>query len=244
VPATARSRQEAAAAARPLAERIAFVRARTAPAPVPLVPEILVHTAAEVTPLWHATAQELAGWDPAPFWAFPWAGGQALARHVLDEPELVRGRRVFDFATGSGLVALAAARAGAAHVTACDIDPFCEAAVAANAALAGAVLEMRVGDPLDAPLPGFDVVLAGDVFYERELAARSLAWFRRLAADGIAVLAGDPGRPYTPGEELPIRATYEVPALSAIEAAPVLRTRVVEIVAPTVEGHAGGTTRR
>jgi predicted nicotinamide N-methyase len=103
---------------------IDFIRDRTAPAPVPYVPEIVLFQATELTPLWHATARELHAWDDSPYWAFPWAGGQALARHVLDHPALVRGRRVLDFATGSGLVAIAAARAGAASVAAADVDPF------------------------------------------------------------------------------------------------------------------------
>jgi predicted nicotinamide N-methyase len=214
-----------------LAERIAFVRANTSPAPVPLVPEkITLHQASEVTPLWHATAAELAGWDQAPFWAFPWAGGQALARHLLDAPALVRGRRALDFASGSGLVAFAAALAGASSVTACDVDPFCEAALAANAELNGAALEVLSGDVLGAPLHGFDVVLAGDVFYERALAERSLAWLRALASRGVLALVGDPGRIYSPSAGLEELATYDVPALAAIEGAAVLRTRVLRVL--------------
>jgi predicted nicotinamide N-methyase len=216
--------------ARTRAERLAFLRERTAPAPVPLVPELTLFTAGEITPLWHATAADLAGWDAAPFWAFPWAGGQALARYVLDHAEVVRARRVVDFATGSGLVAIAAARAGAAHVTACDIDAFCEVAVEANAAQNGVVVAVRTGDPLGAPLPGADVVLAGDVFYERPLAERSLAWFRALARGGARVLVGDPGRIYSPVAGLVERAAYDVPTLAAIEAAGVLRTRVLEVM--------------
>ena len=214
---------------RSLAERLAFVRERTAPAEVPLVPEVRLHQATDVTPLWRATAAELAGWDPAPFWAFPWAGGQALARYVLDAPEVVRGRRVFDFATGSGLVAIAAARAGAASVTACDLDPFCEAAILANAELNGVAVGVRSGDVLAEPLSGFDVVLAGDVFYERALTERSLAWFRELARRGAAVLVGDPGRIYSPRDGVSERAAYDVPVLAAIEGVEALRTRVLEV---------------
>jgi predicted nicotinamide N-methyase len=216
---------------RSLAERLAFVMERTAPAAVPLAPEIALFTASDVTPLWHASAAELAGWDPAPFWAFPWAGGQALARYLLDRPEVVVGRRVFDFASGSGLVAIAAARAGAAHVTACDVDPFCEAAVAANASLNGVAVATLTGDVIGEALHGFEVVLAGDVFYERALAERSLAWFADLARRGARVLVGDPGRLYSPREGLIERAAYDVPALEAIEAAGMLRTRVLEAVA-------------
>jgi predicted nicotinamide N-methyase len=208
----------------------AFVRARTAPAEVPLVPELRVYQATELTPLWHATAAELAGWDDSPYWAFPWAGGQALARTILDRPGLVAGRRVFDFATGSGLVALAAARAGAAQVVACDVDPLCAAVVALNAELNALALPFREGDPIGEPLPDFEVVLAGDVFYERRLADRALAWFRRLAARGVLVLAGDAARAYAPAAGFAVRATHDVPTTVEIEDAPVRRARVLEIL--------------
>jgi predicted nicotinamide N-methyase len=208
-----------------------FVRARTAPATVPLAPELRLYQATELTPLWHATAAELAGWDDSPYWAFPWAGGQALARTILDEPALVAGRRVFDFATGSGLVALAAARAGAAEVIACDLDPFCAAAVALNAGLNGLAIPFRAGDPIGDPLDGLDVLLAGDVFYERALAARALAWFRGLAARGVRVLAGDAGRVYAPADGFTVRAVHDVPTTVEIEDAPVRRARVLEILA-------------
>lgn len=218
------------APARPLDELIAFVRARTAPAPVPLVPELVLHQASELTPLWHATAGDLAGWDDSPFWAFPWAGGQALARHLLDRPERVRGRRVVDFATGSGLVGLAAVRAGAAEVEAWDVDPFCEAAVRANAALNGLALPFRSGDPIGAPLPGVEVLLAGDVFYEGPLAARALAWFRALAGRGVTVLAGDAGRTYAPREGFTVVAEFQVPTTVEIEDAAVRGARVLQIM--------------
>jgi predicted nicotinamide N-methyase len=206
-----------------------FVRERTVISPVPLTPEIVLHQATELTPLWHATARELEGWDPSPYWAFPWAGGQALARHVLDHPDLVRGRAVFDLATGSGLVAIAAALAGASRVEAADVDPLCETVVRLNAALNGVEIVFRLGDPLDAPLPGFDVVLAGDVFYERPLAERALAWLRSAAAGGARALVGDPGRNYSPGGLLE-RAVHEVPTTAEIEASDRLRTRVLEVL--------------
>lgn len=210
-----------------------FVRTHTAALPVPLTPEIRTYQAAELTPLWHATASDLKRWDDSPFWAFPWAGGQALARHLLDHPELVRGRRVLDFATGSGLVAIAAARSGAARVVAADLDPFCEAAVTLNAELNGVVLEFAAGDPIGDPLPGFDVVLAGDVFYEKPLAERSMEWFRRLAARGATVLAGDPGRNYSPTAGFTVRARYEVPTTLEIEGRAILQARVLEIAPPS-----------
>jgi len=216
-----------------LDETVAFVRERTAPAPVPLVPELALYQATELTPLWRATASELHAWDDSPYWAFPWAGGQALARHVLDHPELVRGLRVLDFATGSGLVAIAAARAGATRVAAVDVDPFCRAAVLLNAALNGVAVAFHAGDPLGAPpgappAAGADVVLAGDVFYERELAARSAAWFRALAAAGVRVLAGDAGRAYAPRDGFEELAVLDVPTTVEIEDAPLRRARVLE----------------
>jgi predicted nicotinamide N-methyase len=212
---------------RPLADLVAFVRARTVPAAAPLVPEIVLHQATALTPLWHATAAELAGWDDSPFWAFPWAGGQALARHLLDHPELVRGRRAFDFATGSGLVAIAALRAGARDVVAADVDPFCEAAVRVNAELNGVSIPFRAGDPIGDPLDGVDVVLAGDVFYERNLAERGVAWFRALAARGARVLAGDAGRLYAPADGFDVVAVADVPTTEEIEDGPSRRARVL-----------------
>ncbi len=214
----------------PLDETLRFIRERTAPAPVPLAPELSLWQATELTPLWHATASALHGWDDSPFWAFPWAGGQALARHVLDRPALVSGRRVLDFATGSGLVAIAAARAGAASVLAADVDPFCRAAVLLNAALNEVEIPFLAGDPIGDPLPGVDVVLAGDVFYERPLATRALAWFRALAASGVRVLAGDAARLYAPSEGVVELAAYCVPTSVEIEDGPERGARVLEIL--------------
>ncbi len=213
-----------------LDETVAFIRERTAPAPVPLAPELSLYQATELTPLWRATASELHAWDDSPYWAFPWAGGQALARHVLDRPALVRGLRVLDFATGSGLVAIAAARAGAARVVAADVDPFCAAAVHLNAALNGVAIEFRREDPRGRDPGGAEVVLAGDVFYERELADGALAWFRRLAALGVRVLAGDAGRTYAPRDGFTELAVHEVPTTIEIEDRPFRRARVLEIL--------------
>jgi predicted nicotinamide N-methyase len=214
---------------RTIDELAAFVRARAAPAPVPLVPELRLWQATEVTPLWHATAAELEGWDASPYWAFPWAGGQALARHLLDAPALVAGLRVFDFATGSGLVAIAAARAGAARVVASDVDPFCAAVVPMNAALNGVALELALRDAIGEPLRDFDVVLAGDVFYEQPLARRAADWLRRLSRAGLRVLAGDASRLYAPDGGFALRARYAVPAAGDVEAAPVVAARVLEL---------------
>lgn len=213
-----------------LDETVRFIRERTSPAPVPLAPEIRLQQATELTPLWRATAAELHAWDDSPYWAFPWAGGQALARHVLDHPELVRGRRVADFATGSGLVAIAAARAGAAAILALDVDPFCRAAVLVNGELNGVAIPFREGDAVGEPLAGTDVVLAGDVFYERALAAGALAWFRALAASGVRVFAGDAGRAYAPEGGFAEIAAYDVPTTVEIEDAQTRRARVIQIL--------------
>ena len=190
------------------------------------VPQLRLHLAAESYDLWHQTEDELAAIGlPPPFWAFAWAGGQALARHVLDHPETVTGRRVMDFATGSGLVAIAAAKAGAASVAAVDIDPFCSACVALNASLNGASIDFRpvdiVGTSIDA-----DILLAGDVFYDREMAATIIPWFDTLAARDITILVGDPGRACCPRERLEHSATYKVPVSRVLEDADVKRTDV------------------
>jgi predicted nicotinamide N-methyase len=207
-----------------------LVRERTAPAQVALVPEITTYQASELTPLWHATSAQLAHYDPNPFWCFPWAGGQALARHLLDQGSLVKGRRVLDLATGSGLVALAAARAGAAQVVAADVSPYCEVVVPMNAALNGVEVMVRIEDLLDTRLKGFDLVVAGDVFYEQPLAERALRWLRTAVADGVQALVGDPGRAYSPRTGVAELAVYEVPVSREIEDRPVMRTRVLEIL--------------
>lgn len=213
-----------------LEDAVRFIREHTAPAPVPFVPELVLFQATELTPLWRATSTELPAWDDSPYWAFPWAGGQALARHVLDHPGLVRGRRVLDFATGSGLVAIAAARAGAASVRAVDVDPFCGAAVSLNAELNRVAVSFRDGDPLGEPPGDVEVLLAGDVFYERALAGNALAWFHALAARGVSVLAGDAERAYAPVGGFAGLAAYDVPTTVEIEERPVRRARVLEIL--------------
>jgi len=195
-----------------------FIRRHTAVASPPLVPELRLHLATEITPLWQATESWLAREGvPPPFWAFPWAGGQALARHVLDNPDLVAGRRVLDFAAGSGLVALAARRAGAGTAVAVEIDPFAIAATSLNAGLNGFDIETECRDLIGQDLPGIDIVLAGDICYERPLAERVMAWFRHLAAGGTPVLMGDPGRTYLPRTGLLRLATYTVPTTRELE---------------------------
>jgi predicted nicotinamide N-methyase len=189
-----------------------FIRARTALVAPPLVPEIRLHLATEVTPLWLATEDELQAMNlPPPYWAFAWPGGQAVARHLLDHPGLVRGRRVLDFAAGSGLGAVASALAGAAEVLAAEIDPMAISAIRLNAEANGVAVGIAEGDVVGDPLPGIDVVLAGDVCYERPMAERVIAWLRPLAAAGKTVLMGDPGRAYLPKSGLEFVARHEVP---------------------------------
>ena len=192
-------------------DKEAFICSQTRVEPVPLTPEISLWSASLVTPLWTATQNTLDLHDlEPPFWAFAWAGGQALARFVLDQPEAVRGRTAFDFASGSALVGIAACLSGAARVVANDIDAFACTAARLNAALAGVTVEPCGDDRVGDPLPGFDVLLAGDVFYDQSAAARFDPWFRALDAAGKLVLVGDPGRAYFPGGLVSVRS-YEVP---------------------------------
>ncbi|MDN2568392.1 methyltransferase [Aquibium sp. A9E412] len=203
-----------------------FIRANTALLAPPHVPELRLHLADEAHALWQRTEAELeAEGLPPPFWAFAWAGGQGLARYVLDRPAVVAGRSVLDVAAGSGLVAIAAARAGARSVTAADIDPLAEAAVALNAAANGVAVAFSGSDWIGRDA-GWDVVLAGDVFYDRALADRLMPWFADLARRGAAVLVGDPGRHYLPRTGLEPLATYRVPVTRALEDAEVKRTTV------------------
>ena len=196
----------------------AFVRRNTAITAPPLVPEIRLHLATEMTPIWQATEETLVhNALPPPFWAFPWAGGQALARYLLDHPAEVAGRSVLDFGAGSGLVAIAAGKAGAAAVLAAEIDPFAAAAIAANAALNDVDITVQTEDLLDTVDACWEVVTAGDVCYERPMADRVTGWLRRLAASGTLVLLGDPGRAYIPSQGLVERARYVVPTSRELE---------------------------
>jgi predicted nicotinamide N-methyase len=195
-----------------------FVRRNTAIAAPPLLPEIRLHLASEVTPIWQATEEILArSGVPPPFWAFAWAGGQALARYLLDHSEQVAGRFVLDFGSGSGIVGIAAAKAGAAQVLAADIDDFAAAAIAANAALNGVAVAVTTADMVGAADPHWEVVAAGDVCYERPMAGRVTAWLRGLARRGCLVLLGDPGRAYLPADGLRERSRYVVPTSRELE---------------------------
>ena len=195
-----------------------FVRQNTEIKRPPLVPEIALYLATEVTPIWQATEESLARFGtPPPFWAFAWAGGQALARYLLDNPEIVAGREVLDIGSGSGIVAIAAAMAGARRVTAAEIDPFAAAAIALNAPLNGVQLAVETRDLLDRAAAGWGVALAGDICYEEPMSSRAMALLRRIAARGRLALLGDPGRAYLPREGLSERARYDVPTSRELE---------------------------
>ncbi|MPR07653.1 class I SAM-dependent methyltransferase [Microvirga tunisiensis] len=205
---------------------VAFIQSETRLRPVPHTPEISLHVADEATELWQKTEEELGEIGlPPPFWAFAWAGGQALARYILDRPETVRGRRVLDFASGSGLVAIAAMKAGAAEVTASDIDSFAIAAMSLNAKANGVSI-----NPLQADIvgqdQGWDTVLAGDICYERDLADRVVEWLLGLSQRGATVLIGDPGRSYLPKDRLENLAAYEVPVTRTLEDADIKKSSV------------------
>lgn len=203
-----------------------FVRDNTVLMAPPLVPEVKLRLAHEALPLWEKTEEELGELGLAPpFWAFAWAGGQALARHILDHPHLVAGKRVLDFASGSGLVAIAAMLAGARSATASEIDRFALAAIAQNAEANGVRLSVADGDLIGCDAD-WHIVLVGDVFYEKPLAERLLAWLAPLARDGLTVLIGDPGRAYLPRDRLTQLATYEVPVTRALEDAEIKKTSV------------------
>jgi predicted nicotinamide N-methyase len=197
---------------------------------------IRLHLADDAAPVWQATEAALGMTGaPIPFWAFAWAGGLALARHLEDHPEEVRGRRVLDFASGSGLVAIAAARAGAAEVVAADIDPFAEVAIERNARANGVRLAVVGRDVLAEDPPDVDVLLAADTWYEGPLAARVLPWLRAAAARGTRVLVGDPGRRYLPTDALEPIADYEVMTTTKLEDRDVVRARVFVLSAETLE---------
>ena len=207
-----------------------FIAANTRPLTPPLVPEIRLYLAEESLPIWQKTEEELGEMNvPPPYWAFAWAGGQALARYLLDNPALVMDKPVVDLGTGSGLAAIAAKRAGAATVLAADIDALALVAVRVNAALNGVSIE-TTRDDLLAALPGpAAVVLVGDLFYERELAERVTAYITRAAVQGARVLSGDPQRSYFPRDRFGLAAAYQVPVTRELEDAEIKRTSVWQL---------------
>ena len=210
-------------------ERAAFIRQHTRLKPVPHAPELVLHVADEATTLWQKTEDELGEIGlPPPFWAFAWAGGQALARFILDHPTLVQGQSVLDFASGSGLVAIAAAKAGAASVEAADIDGYALAAIGINAVANGVTLTC-LGENQIGRDDGWPVILAGDICYERDLAARVVEWLGTLARRGATVLIGDPGRSYLPKQQLRLLATYQVPVTRELEDQDIKSTSVWQL---------------
>jgi len=207
--------------------RRAFIRENTRPQAPPHTPELSLRLADEITPIWKLTEEALEEIGlPPPFWAFAWAGGQALARYVLDHPEIVAGKRVIDFATGSGIVAIAAMKAGARSVLAADIDVFCEAAVSLNAQANGVEVGFTEVNLLEAPPPSTDVLLAGDICYEKPMAEAVMDWLRQGRAAGAAVLIGDPGRTYFRKDDLVKLAEYQVETTRELEDFAVKRTSV------------------
>ena len=209
------------------AGRAAFIAENCRRLKVPLVPEISLLLAHEALPLWHKTEEELGEIGlPPPFWAFAWAGGQALARYLLDHRDSVADKRVVDLASGSGLVAIAAKLAGAVHVLAADIDPFACSATQLNARAMNVNLEVSGADLLDAPPPPVDVVVTGDIFYERPLAEKALPWLLTARSQGARVLIGDPGRSYLPRDQLTRLMGYSVPVSRELEDTEIKNTTV------------------
>ncbi len=210
-----------------IADPGAFIARETRIERPPHCPEIALHLASDAVPLWQATEEELGAMGlPPPFWAFAWAGGQALARYVLDHPGIVRAKRVLDFASGSGLVAIAAMQAGASAALASDIDSFAIQAIGMNARLNGVAVTALDADVIGRLDLGVDVVLIGDCAYERDLAERVFVWARALEAAGVSVLIGDPGRSYLPRAALEPLASYRIAVTRALEDAEVKETRV------------------
>jgi predicted nicotinamide N-methyase len=216
--------------AQPELSPLEIIRANTRLSAVPLVPEIRIHQASEPIGLWEGTerATGVTGLDP-PFWAFAWAGGRALARYVLDHPGTVAGKQVIDLASGSGLVAIAAAKAGAAAVTACDIDPLAVAAIEVNARANGVRVSVLGGDIMTREgtgAPEVDLVLVADAFYERDLAAKVTRFLEQASAEGAAILAGDFGRRYLPRDRLVALTAYDVPGLRVLEGSDTKHTTI------------------
>ena len=210
--------------------RRAFIQAQTVIIAPPLTPEIRLHLATEITPIWEATEATLEAINlPPPYWAFAWPGGQALTRFLLDQRPWIQGKRVLDFAAGSGLGAIGAALAGAERSTANEIDDFAAEAIRLNAGINGAAVDVLRHD-LIGRHEGWDVVLAGDVCYEKPMADRVIPWLRDLAGKGVTVLMGDPGRAYLPDQGLVEVARYDVPTSKELEDRELRQTRVLRLM--------------
>jgi predicted nicotinamide N-methyase len=203
-----------------------FIRANTELLSPPLVPEVRLHLATEIMPLWRKSEEELEAMGvPPPYWAFAWAGGQALARYVLDNTQTVRGKRVLDFGSGSGLVGMAAAMAGAASVLSADIDRYAEAAIELNARANGVAIATTTDDIIGTS-GDWDIILIGDMCYERPLAERLLAWLRD---NGAEALLGDPGRSYFPKTDVEQLALYNVQVTRDLEDREIRETGVYRL---------------
>lgn len=211
---------------------IAFIKEHTVVLAPQLVQEIKLYQATEMTPIWYATEKWLEKNQlPPPFWAFPWAGGQALARYILDNPTLVQGKRVLDFAAGSGLCAIAAAKAGAHQVTAVEIDPLAVASIKLNAALNEVAVEVLYTDIVGENVNTHDIILAGDICYQQAMAFKCLRWLREQVSQGITVLLGDPERAYFPKAGLIVLASHDVAVDKDLESTEVRTVRVVSLLA-------------
>jgi predicted nicotinamide N-methyase len=206
---------------------VQFIRTNTKLLPVPLVPEIRLHLAEESMPIWQKTEEELGRMNvPPPYWAFAWAGGQALARYILDNPFTLREHTVLDLGAGSGITAVAAMKAGGRSVLAADVDPYATAAIALNAEANGVVVDTTTADLLSSPAGAFGAMLVGDLFYERDLAGRVLAFIETAHDHGMEVLVGDPRRSHFPKERFQQIAEYSVPVTRDLEDMEIKRTAV------------------
>jgi len=208
-----------------------FIRAQTRLERPSLLPELQLHLASEVCALWQMTEDEREAIGlPPPYWAFAWAGGQALARYLLDHPDQARGRGVLDLGAGSGLVAIAACLAGAATVTASDIDPYARVSIALNAEVNDVVIDAIVDDVIGADAAGWQLILVGDLFYERLTSDKLERWLRGLVAGGTRVLVGDPRRTYLPRQGLDELASYQVVTSKELEDTDLRNARVWELL--------------
>jgi predicted nicotinamide N-methyase len=213
------------------ADPAGFIRRNTALHEPPLVPEVKLHLATEIVPIWQMTEEELEKSGlPPPFWAFAWAGGQALSRYILDNPDIVLGKSALDFGAGSGLIGIAAAKTGAKSVLSADIDNFAVEAIRINAASNGVTVEATAEDLVGVENRGWEVILVGDMCYERPLAERIEAWLRRLAGEGVTVLIGDPGRTYLPKTGLEKIVSYAVMTTRELEDTDVRNTSVWRVL--------------
>lgn len=213
------------------ADPAGFVRRNTALHEPPLVPEVKLHLASEIVPIWQMTEEELEKSGlPPPFWAFAWAGGQALSRYILDNPHIVSGKDVLDFGAGSGLIGVSAAKAGAKSVLSADIDNFAVEAIMLNAEANGVEIDATAEDLVGVENRGWQVILVGDMCYERPLAERIEVWLRRLASEGAVVLIGDPGRTYLPKTGLRKLVSYAVMTTRELEDTDVRNTSVWHVL--------------